>query len=145
VRRQATELRRELLELAQRYRLGAWCNAVDSLAARYRGRDVVPPAFVRATLALHSALGDLGVTDAAKVGSQPVWQALPRLDGLQRLAVVHRLGALVNAIEDLAKPCGPDALPASVLDLAAAARRVVEDDLGIADGRHPLAAEVWGE
>jgi hypothetical protein len=63
-------------------------------------------------------------------------------DDLRKLAAAWAVGGLVNALDEAGKPYGH--LPPAAHRLAAAARDLL-DELGITDGRHPLAADVFRE
>jgi hypothetical protein len=63
-------------------------------------------------------------------------------DDLRKLAAAWAVGGLINALDEAGKPYGH--LPTSAHRLADAARALL-DALGITDGRHPLAADVFRE
>ncbi|TFV52654.1 hypothetical protein [Blastococcus sp. TF02A-35] len=54
-----------------------------------------------------------------------------------------RAGGLLNALEELSKRSG-DSTPLAVLDAGMALHRLLVD-VGLADGRAPLAADAWRE
>lgn len=61
---------------------------------------------------------------------------------LRELAAHHRLGAFINAADELVKATGGDALPAEVFDACIAIRGMLEG-LGLTDTHDPLTAGCW--